>query len=259
VIDVELPALAERLLHLTPERDAWAYDVYRGGAVDSDDEVYRHEPEPLRHEHVPAADVDISLAGRVRFGGPVAVPVTEDYVAGDPDLAAYVAGQAKHSAFFLVHLAVTLRTQPDDPPFESASVRVRLSADGAAQPPIAWSLRPLRLADTTEVSTNWRLGPELGLYEVDVALGGVDHTRTGRREEVFLEGFGELGSDPEWLLSRTSARRLHGSHRLIMVVRAPRGTTTQAAVTVRARVRTRRLLWYRTKDLDPLLIRAELR
>jgi hypothetical protein len=256
VIDVELPALAERPLHLTPEdlleRDAWVHETYRDGAV-LDGAVLAEEDAPRE------TDVDISLAGRVRFGGPVAVPVTEDYVAGDPDLAAYVAGQAKHSAFFLVHAAITLRTQPDDPPFESASVRVRLSADGAAQPPIAWSLRPLRLADTTEVSTNWRLGPELGLYEVDVALGGVDHTRTGRREEVFLEGFGELGSDPEWLLSRTSARRLHGSHRLIMVVRAPRGATTQAAVTVRARVRTRRLLWYRTKDLDPLLIRAELR
>jgi hypothetical protein len=256
MIDIELPALVERPLDLTLE-DTDERDILFGPPIPLGHRDGRPWPSPPWRVDT---GVDESLVGRVHFGGPLVVPVTEDYVSGDPELAAYVAGEAERSAFYLVHAALTLRTKPEDPPFESASVRVRLSADGADRPPTAWSLQPLRLVDTTEVSTTWRLGPELGLDEaVGFSLGGVDHTRTGRREEVFLEGLGELGSNPEWLFYRTSARPLHGSYRRIMVVRAPRGVTAEAAVTVRARVRTRRLLWYRTEGINPLLISAELR
>lgn len=240
MIDVVLPELPERPLDLTP------------------DDVAVRDLEPPDSAGVEPPD-QVQMTGRVSLGGPLAVAVTEEYVSGDPELAAFVAAEAAHTVYYMVHAAVTLRAGPDEPPFDSASVRVRLAADGAAARPTVWSMRPQRIAHAAQVTTSWRLGPELSLFEVGGTLGGVDRTRTETREEVFLEGLGELGSDPEWLLHRTSTSPLRGSYRLVMVVRVPRGATAEAAVTVRARVRARRLLWYRNRDLPPVAISAEFR
>jgi hypothetical protein len=235
VIDIVLPELPERALDLAPE-EVITRDI-PGDTTDTDEKA--------------------PLTGRVLFGGPRATAITEDYVSGDPQLAAFVAGEAQHTTYHLVHAALTLRSAPEDPPFESASVEIRLTATGPKASTV-WSIRPLRVTRSAEVTTEWRLGPKLELFDVGLEVGSVGGTRTETQEEVYLEGYGELSSEPAWLLHRTSTRPLRGSHRLIMVVQAPRGATTEVRATVRTRVRARQLLWYRSADLDPLVISTTL-
>lgn len=229
MIDIDLPDLPPHVLDFVPE------DV------------------PVRD--YPAEEEDLpSPAGRVVFEGPRAVPVTAQYVAKDPELEAFVVGEAPHSSYYLVHAALMLRADDDEPPFESDVVRMRLSAGNAAAP-IAWSIRPQRVAETAEVTTGWQLGPKLSIADVaGFELGSMERSTTETHEEVYLESRGELGSTPEWLLHRTANRPLRGSHRLIMVVRAPRGAVTEATITVRTRVRARQLLWHRSRDLNPVVI-----
>jgi hypothetical protein len=232
MIDIGLPSLTEHALDLTVEPTS-----FRTGPD--------AEPEP------PSV-----LTGRVSFGGPLIAPITDQYVAGDPELAAFLAGEAGLATYHLVHAALTLHTSADQPPFESARVMAELTTVDGPEPPVAWSMRPLRLADTAEVTSGWRLGPKLELAGIGVEMGEVSETWTETVETLYLEAYGELGSRPEWLLHRTQNRPLRGSQRLIMVVRAsPRGTS-RLSVTVRTQVRDRQLLRYRTRDLDPLTIPA---
>jgi len=248
MIDIVLPDLPERQLDLTPEFSPVrsAGDGVEGPGADE----FSPEAEP---EDLP------ELTGRVIFGGPLTTTITEQYLAGDPELASFLAGEAGQASYHLIHAALTLRTGTDDPPFESAQVQVRLTtADGSAAP-IAWSIRPLRLADPAEVTNGWRLGPKLELADVGVEVGDISHSRTQTIEEVYVEGDGELSSQPGWLLHRTPRRPLHGSQRLVMVVRMLPKTAGKVSVTVRARIRDRQLLWYRSRDLDPLVITATFR
>jgi hypothetical protein len=197
-----------------------------------DDRLVTLQPQPTtRGAPAPAGP---PLSGRISVGGPIAVAVTGDYVAGSPDLAAFVRQEEATSTYHLVHLAISFDAAEEEPTLSTASVGLRLSSPAEAATPIAWSMLPSRVTDPTEVVTSFTLGPQLKLLGADLSPGSMSRSSTRRDTEVFLEALRELRSDPGWHLQRTSNLDLRGSHRLVMVVRADRAAPVRVDVAVRA-------------------------
>ena len=88
----------------------------------------------------PASDSPVPpLAGRVTLGGPLAVPVTTDYVANDADLRAFVTQEATQRIYHIVHLSVSFSAKRGAPRLHSTTVELKLSAPGSGPQPLAWS------------------------------------------------------------------------------------------------------------------------
>ncbi len=172
-----------------------------------------------------------NLTGKLRIGGPVAVPVTPAYVASSPDLAAFVAGEAGRYVYQIVHLAVGFEQDSQPPRLESVTIQLRLSSHDCA-PPIAWSMIPICVMDTEEVTTAVRLSPQLKLLGVEASAGSAERSNTHERGRVFLEALGELQVDPKWEFRRTRSRELRGSYRLVLVLRCTAGAASSVEVSV---------------------------
>lgn len=217
-----------------------------------DDEVVRSL------DHGPPAN----LAQRILIGGPLAVPITSETVAGDDDLRTFVTAEAAERTYHLVHLAATFTGRPDDPPLVSATLDLLLSTGSQQQDgsdsPIAWSMLPLRLADDRESTTTWTLGPQLTLFSSGGSLGSREHTDTRHVSEVFIEALGLLRPDPGWRISATTKTAMTGTHRFVLVVRGPREQAIHAVISMRSTVRSRPLLRYRSQALPPVVLSAAL-
>jgi hypothetical protein len=198
------------------------------------------------------------LTDRIALGGPVAVAVTPDYVADDPGLRAFVAGEAAHAVYYLVHLSVSFAAEPASPRLDSAALDLTLSGPADAPQPVAWSMSPLRVSDPVQLERRFSLGPELKLADVSVKLGELDRTVSRQREDIFLQAQGELRADPRWEFQHTPAARLYGSFRLIMVVRAATGQPTSLSATIRAATKGNLLRRYRRELTGPLALTAVL-
>ncbi|WP_275560270.1 hypothetical protein [Streptomyces sp. 5-6(2022)] len=194
------------------------------------------------------------LAGRVVLGGPVALPVTADLVGPDPELLDFLRTEADNAVYHLVHLSVTCARDAPDPALHSVNLDLSLTAEPVRRgttvfQPVAWSMTPRQL--TTEVTAPApaaHLGPRLGFQD-----GG----GTALGERVCLEARRELRSDPGWEIRHTSAVRIGGTYRLAMVVRAPRGAVSRAAVAVGATVREGHTLHRFREELEePLRLAA---
>lgn len=197
------------------------------------------------------------LGERVRIGGPLAVPVRPEDVEGD--LRTFVAAEAGRHTYHLTHVALSLICDRGDPKFESATLSLLLSATGGAAPePVAWSMLPQRVTEEESVTTNFRFGPELTLEPVGLSLGSVERSGTRTSARLAVEARGLLRSDPSWRLTDTPRNPIAGIHRLVLVVRGAAGAVPQAVVGVRATVRERRVLRYRSRDLPPVVIAGSL-
>ena len=197
---------------------------------------------PVLQEHELTLDAIIStrgehsagrtseLAGRISLGGPYAVPVTSEFVAADSDLRAFVEQEAD-STFHLVHMSVSFAAEPTTPTFDTVTLGLSLTSAGPPTP-VAWSMTPLRMTSTSHVEQRLRLGPQLKLVDAEF-----ERTTARDREEVYLQAQRELRSDPAWEFRRTRTAPLHGSHRLVMVIRAGLGQSTAITATVQATVR----------------------
>jgi hypothetical protein len=194
------------------------------------------------------------LEGRVTLGGPLALPLTPDQITDDPVLRAYVEQEAAHSVYHLVHLSLSFAGQPGAPRLTSAKIELKLSSTSTGTEPIAWSMTPLRVTDTTQMERGFTLGPSLKLSEMEASVGEIKQTVTGSRTEVFLQALRELQPDPAWEFTRTRDMDLYGSYRLIMVVRAPLDGATSLSSTVRAATRTGLLRKYRRELPEPLTL-----
>ncbi|MEU1803608.1 hypothetical protein [Streptomyces sp. NPDC019937] len=173
-----------------------------------------------------------ALTGHLTLGGPVSVPVTSELVAGDPELPAFLEAETHTVVYHLLHCAVTCAQDAPEPALHTINLDLTLSADIKGPPasgPIAWSMAPRQLTGTADPSAPVRLGPRLGLRD--------DHHAPPAGERVCVEARRELRSDPGWEIRRTGTVPIGGTYRLVMVVRAPRGTVTWAAVAVGATVR----------------------
>lgn len=215
MIQVDVPELVERPLSFIPDSRT------RGWT-----------PAGRRPMPRPAVPSPAALAGRIKLGGPVCVPVTDSYVDKDADLRAFLAQEALRFTYHLVHLSLSCAPEPQKPRLEWVEVQLMLTSSDHAEPAIAWSMTPLRITDPAEVTSSWQLGPQLKLLGVEATLGKLDRSRTNHQAEVYLEGRNELRYDPVWELRRTRTMALRGSHRMIMVVRAARGSTTTISGTV---------------------------
>ncbi|MBI0382124.1 hypothetical protein JBE27_39140 [Streptomyces albiflaviniger] len=194
------------------------------------------------------------LAGRVVLGGPVALPVTADLVGTDPELLDFLRTEADNAVYHLVHLSVTCARDAPDPALHSVNLDLSLTAEPvrrgtAVFQPVAWSMTPRQLtAEVTESAPAAHLGPRLGFQDGGDTVFG---------ERVCLEARRELRSDPGWEIRHTSAVRIGGTYRLAMVVRAPRGAVTRAAVAVGATVREGHTLHRFREELEePLRLAA---
>jgi len=197
----------------------------------------------------PAQPVD-ALEGRVKLGGPLAVPVTPEYVAESADLRTFVEQEAARYRYHLVHISVTFEAAPDDPPLATAAMDLALLSPRSSRPPIAWSMSPLRITDPTEITSSITLGPQL-------KLAGIDRTITRVRNDIFLQAFRELRADPGWQLRRTPAMALFGCFRFNMVVRSEIEAVTELATTITASVPRRGWLRSYSSSLpDPLIMSA---
>jgi hypothetical protein len=188
-----------------------------------------------------------SLTGRIALGGPFAVPVTPEYVAGDADLRAFVEQESAHSTFHLVHMSVSFAAEPSAPQLETTTLYLRLGCAAGLREPVAWSMTPLRAADATQVERRVKLGPQLKLIDAEF-----EQTVSRQRDEIFLQAQRELRSDPAWEFRRTKNSPLYGSHRLIMVVRAAKGQPTSISAAVSATARGNLLRRYAREFQDVL-------
>ncbi|MFC0599240.1 hypothetical protein [Streptomyces palmae] len=234
MIDVILPELPERELTLAAE-----------------------ESPPATAPPVPP------LTGRLRFGGPLALPVTGGLVDGDPELADFLAQHADAAEHHLVHLTLSCAQDTAGPALHTVNVDLTLTAEhpaaaatappvprapsGAAPAPVAWSMAPQRLDGGTEHAGGGagtvRLGPRLSLVDGHAAP----------RARVCLEALRELRSEPGWEIRRTEDRPIGGTYRLALVVRAPRGALCRVHVEVGASVRNgRQRHRYRQRIPGPL-------
>ncbi|MFE9448058.1 hypothetical protein [Streptomyces sp. NPDC006739] len=191
------------------------------------------------------------LGGRILLGGPVSVPLDAKAVAHDMELQAFVAAEAADAVYHLLHLSVTCEQESGLPELHTVDVALALSADGAAAfQPTAWSMTPKQLTETVESTTSAQLGPQLAF---------VGYSRSVQRSLVCLEALRELRSDPGWQIRRTRTAPIGGTYRLAMVVRAPRGATSRAALTVEAAVRKGPVLRrYREAVPDPVTLVTHL-
>jgi hypothetical protein len=186
------------------------------------------------------------LTNRVAIGGPYAVPVTAEYVAGDPGLRAFVESEAARFTYHLVHMSASFAEAPGGPRLDSATLTLKLAAPAGHPEPVAWSMAPLQVTDTVQVERRLTLGPQLKLLDVEVSAGQFEQTTSWQRTEVFLQAQRELRSDPGWEFRHTRTMRLYGSFRLTMVVRAASNQHMHISGTVLAATRGNMLRRYRS-------------
>lgn len=212
MMEIQLPELDEQPLDLVPESTTRTFSQQ------------------------PCAGPSTALAGRLRLGGPVAIPISAAYAANDAELRAFVAREAGRYRYHLVHLALTAASERGDPRLERVTVQLALSAaDGAAEP-IAWSMTPARVTDVSQLSLTWRLGPQVKLVGVEAGLGSVERTSSRAGTQFYLEALNELRADPVWELRRTRGLEIRGGHRLGLVVRTAAGAGTRIDGAVHATV-----------------------
>ncbi|WP_344333023.1 hypothetical protein [Kitasatospora putterlickiae] len=201
------------------------------------------------------------LEGRVLLGGPLAVVLTEEFVADDSELKAFVAQEAATAVYHLVHLGLTVTAPAGRPPLHSIDLRLELTAaDGAAFQPVAWSLSPRHLVTGRTAERTLSLGPSLKLLGAEVSVGSASWTTSGADGRPWLRAVRELRSDPAWEFRRVSGAELEGEHRLAAVVRTPRGsaTTLGLGVTAAVRRRTGLLRKYVQELVEPLQSAVDL-
>ena len=234
MIELPLPVLREHELTLEPEAAGRA----AGGDV--------------------ATGAVPALAGRIALGGPYAVPVTEEYVADDAGLRAFVERESATSVYHVVHLSVSFAPRPAAPHLNRVSVELALSSTSTTFEPVAWSMAPLRVTSTVHVERGVQLGPQLKLEHAQVSVGEVSRSTSRDRAEVFLQALRELRPDPAWEFTRTQAMSLSGSHRLILVVRAARDGATSVSGTVQAVTKGTLLRRFERELPDPLTLATVL-
>ncbi len=163
---------------------------------------------------------------RASFGGPDITPLTQDALRNDPELCKYVV----RSEYDYYLLAMTLSLAPA-PNVEIRNSVLAISLGGERGQAIAWSMSPLKsegppVSSKTGGSIDVSLGPM-------VKIAG-EHGTEKAVTDCYLYALGELESDPEWRLQRTSTAALSGLHELTMVVRCTTGDRVAGQVQVSA-------------------------
>jgi hypothetical protein len=180
------------------------------------------------HEEGPDVPLVVSL------GKPQVQRVTAELAGKDEALKAFLAAEKEHR-YYLLHVACSFDPDHD---IRKAWLRASLHA-GSGEPPIAWSMDPLRRGSKVTLQQKVALGASLKFAEIGANIGE-DTTVTTDFEKPFLEAYHELQSDPYWAFTATDETPLRGSYRLSMVVKARAGRAAKADVTLRATVQRKK-------------------
>jgi hypothetical protein len=185
---------------------------------------------------------------RVNLGEPGVLAIRKDAAETDPDLKQFIEQQSKQWNFYAVQLGCSFATGNGEE-FEQAFVQVNLSLEGPAgtDSPIAWSMRPLKLSEKTEVTDKVALGAELKFLKPSVS-----REVKGSREAVFLQAYNEMRADPYWRLKGNAGMVIEGAQRLHMVVRVPRSLQARGVVNVEVDIKRSKfgLISYNTRLPD---------
>jgi hypothetical protein len=191
------------------------------------------------------------LSGWISLGEPITLPISLDKVRDDDkDLRQFLELNGGNFKFYLVHLACTFKPSSGER-FLKAWLTVQLTREDESleSPPIAWSMKPDRIAQPVSVSHTIQMGASLKLAEiVEGPEAGIKREREWTESQVFLEALNELQSNPAWEFTRTDTAEIHGGHRFVLVVRCPRETAALGMLRLSATVERKRLfvISYRT-------------
>jgi hypothetical protein len=177
----------------------------------------------------------------LRFGGPLAIPLRASDVAKHDPLAAFIAAEASRWRYTLVHASISFPVDAGWPRLETARLQYSLSEDRDEQSVVAWSLWPAIRSSEYETETELAVGPSVKLHGADLTLGGYRHAQRRLSKDVFLLAAGELTNMPEWQFRRRRGQSLHGSQRLVMIVRSALGAKVILRVKIDGKLRQRRL------------------
>ena len=184
------------------------------------------------------------LQDRISLGRPACVPL--DLAAVDPEAKIFLAGHPG-STFWLLGLTCSFR-EVDSEPMQEAWLQVTLRTTrpvGAAEP-VAWSMQPLVLEDSVEVSRTAGLDASLKLTGegIPVEAGpSMSRERTEKRtaREPYVLAHREGTARPSWIFKQTVSTAIRGVHRLRMVVELPAGAQAEAEVSAGATLRMKLL------------------
>jgi hypothetical protein len=212
---MELPEAPEQEALLEPDLAA---TIVRGAGISDE------AREPLR--------------GRLMITGPVQGRIGPHDV-DDAELKRFIEREGRRYWFHALRLACTFRPADDEPFTECwAGIMMRCASE-AAEPPIAWSMEPIRLEQVTDISTKFTFtaGLKLGPANVD---GGYERDAQRQHKQACVQAYGELGSEPWWELYKVDGAELRGMQQLKLVIRAPAGVAVDGEANVEAKVERRR-------------------
>jgi hypothetical protein len=147
-----------------------------------------------------------------------------------------VKSEAKISRYSLMRLSVSFHPDPLAP-ITKAVVAILLQSDGAANPPIAWSLDPRRLyRPPKQITRTIGLTAQLGLL---APSGQMQEVQPGT--DPLLVALGELESAPEWQFTGSNLNPLEGIYALTLVSKIPIGIEAHANLAISARLQRKAL------------------
>lgn len=184
------------------------------------------------------------LQDRISLGRPVCVPL--DLAAVDPEAKVFLA-ENPGSTFWLLGLTCSFREDESKPMQEAwlqVTLRTLLPAD--ADEPAAWSMQPLVLEDSVELSRTASLDASLKLTGdgIPVEAGpSVAREKVEKRttREPYVLAYREGTARPSWIFKQTGSTTIRGVHRLRMVVELPAGAQGEAEVSAGATLRMKLL------------------
>ena len=216
-------------------------------------------PVELELETGPSSDLEKSgvydqvrgqevLTGRVRFGGPVVVPIDGTYHPENAELQAYLKAKAGSLRFALTLMSVTFPFGV--PPLVTASVEVSLRDDTETGQTLAYSVFPVNKTSARDVSHGFTLQPDLTIFGTGGSIGGVTNSTVEHGTSAYLIGGPELSPCPAWRFRRTDAQDIEGTTGLVMVVQVPAGRTGSLSVSLLASIEERFRFAKRSVPLD---------
>jgi hypothetical protein len=195
-----------------------------------------------------AGHAEETLSDRVEFGGPLVIPIESTYGADHPELQAFLKAQAGSFRFAIAEMSVNFPF--GDPPLSSASVEIDLADNVATGQTLAYSILPTNLTYPKEATKGFTLQPNLTIIGTGGSIGAASWSTTEHGTQAYMIGGPELSPHPAWMFQRTSAQRIEGSTRLVMVIQVPTGSTGSLTVSLQASLEKRHLRFF--KRLIPL-------
>jgi hypothetical protein len=195
---------------------------------------------------------DKPLVDRVSIGHPLAIPLTSETVATDPDLTTFIEAEAGSARYALVYLACTFKPARGER-ISKAWLSVKLALGPSAQDgdaAIAWSMEPMRTSKALNLRRTLSIKVPVKFVEVNAEAGS-----DVSAEAVFCEALDLQQSTPSWEFTDSQSQRLTGAHKMNLVIRAPLSEVT-GTVSLRASVTRKHfgVLPYRTSaDGGPAL------